>query len=86
MSLRTHLSDLLTHYGEHPEVEHILSDGRARRRRGLEVHQQHVGEEQEKQEVHEDVAQKRGDGREPELAPAGHDVRTLRWSVRMWNA
>lgn len=58
MSLRTHLPDLLTHNGEYPEVQHILRDGRTRGRRGLEVHQQHVGKQQEEEEVHQDVAQK----------------------------
>lgn len=57
-SLCTHLSDFLTHDGEHPEVQHILSDGWTGRWRGLEVHQQHVGKKQEEEEVHQDVAQK----------------------------
>lgn len=56
--LRTHLPDLLAHNGEYPEVQHILSDGRTRGWRRLEVHQQHVGKQQEEEEVHQDVAQK----------------------------
>lgn len=69
-SLCTHLPDLLAHNGEHPEVEHVLGDGGTRGRLPLEVHQQHVGEQQEEEEVHENVAQKRGHGREPELSPS----------------
>lgn len=79
--LRTYLPDLLTHDGEYPEVQHILSDGRTIRRRGLEVHQQHVRKQQEEEEVHQDVAQKWGDGCKPELSPSWHYERTLWWSA-----
>lgn len=54
----THLPDLLAHDGEHPEVQHILRDGWTRGWWGLKVHQQHVGKQQEEEEVHQDVAQK----------------------------
>lgn len=56
--LCTHLPDLLTNDGEHPEIKHILSDGRARGWGGLKVHQKHIGEQQEEEEVHQDVTHK----------------------------
>lgn len=70
MPLSAHLPDLLAHNGEYPEVQHILSDGWTGGRRRLEVHQQHVGKQQEEEEVHQDVAQKRGDRCKPELTPS----------------
>lgn len=81
--LCTHLPDLLTHNGEHPEVQNILGDSWTQGRRALEVHQQHVGKQQEEKEVHQDVAQKRSDGSKPELTPSGHYERTLRRSLRL---
>lgn len=65
----THLPDLLQHQREHPEVERDLGPRRPLRGRP-EVHQQHVGEEEEEGEVHEHVAQEHGHGRAPELPPA----------------
>lgn len=73
----THLSDLLTHDGEHPEIQHILRDGRTGGWGRLEVHQQHIGKQQEEEEIHQDVAQKWGHGCKPELAPSWHYKRTL---------
>lgn len=65
-----HLSELFKHQGEDPEVENYLgcsgSEGRGR----AEVQQQHVGEEEEESEVHDDVAEEHGDGSAPEAAPA----------------
>lgn len=84
MPLCTHLPDLLTHNGEHPEVQNILGDSWTQGWRTLEVHQQHVGKQQEEKEVHQDVAQKRSDGSKPELTPSGHYERTLRRSLRLW--
>lgn len=81
--LCTHLPDLLTHNGEHPEVQDILGDSWTQGWRTLEVHQQHVGKQQEEKEVHQDVAQKRRDGSKPELTPSGHYEGTLRRSLRL---
>lgn len=85
-SFCTHLPDLLANDGEHPEVENVFCDGGTGRRRPLEVHQQHVGEQQEEEEVHENVAQKRGDGREPELSPSWYDEGPLGWALWLWDA
>lgn len=83
MALRTHLPDLLAHNGEYPEVEHIFSDGWTLGRRALEVHQEHIGKQQEEEEVHEDIPQKCGDRRKPELPPSWHYKRTLWRSARV---
>lgn len=42
-----HLSCLLAHQGEKPQVDEVLAPGR----RGLEVHHEHVGKQAEKGEV-----------------------------------
>lgn len=65
----TDLPDLLQHQREDPEVE---GDLRPRRplRRGPEVHQQDVGEQEEECKVHDHVPKEHGDGRPPELPPA----------------
>lgn len=85
-SFCTHLPDLLANDGEHPEVEHILSDGRTSGRLPLEVHQQHVGKQQEEEEVHENVAQKWGHGCKPELSPPWYDEGPLGWPLRLRDA
>lgn len=73
----THLPDLLAHDGEHPEIQHILGDGRTGGWGKLEIHQQHIGKQQEEEEIHQDVAQKWGHRCKPELAPSWHYKRTL---------
>ena len=65
-----HLSYLLQHQGEHPEVEHDLGPPGASGRRGPEVQQQHIAEEAQEGEVHDDVPQEHRDRRAPEPVPA----------------
>lgn len=65
-----HLSQFFQHQGEDPEVEHYLRGSRAGGRRWAEVEQEHVGEEEEEGEVHDDITEKHGDRCAPEEAPA----------------
>lgn len=65
-----HLSKFLQHQGEDPEVEHDLGGSRAKGRRRAKVQQEHVGEEEEEGEVHDDIAKKHSDRSAPEAMPA----------------
>lgn len=69
-SSNNHLPQLLQHQGEDPEVEHELRRSGPEGRRRAEVQQEHVGEEEEEGEVHDDVAEEDGDRSAPEAAPA----------------
>lgn len=66
----THLSELFQHQGENPKVQNYLGCSRSMGRGRAEVQQQHVGEEEEESEVHDDVAEEHGDRSAPEAAPA----------------
>lgn len=70
MLWRFHLSNFLQHQGEDPEVEHYLWGSGAQGRRRAEVEQQHIGEEAEEGEIHDDIPEEHGDRSAPEAAPA----------------
>lgn len=65
-----HLSELFQHQGEDPEVQNYLGCSGSMGWGRAEVQQQHVGEEEEESEVHDDVAEEHGDRSAPEAAPA----------------